>query len=87
MALLRTIVIILVIWYVLKLIGRYVMPYFLNKGIQKVQRNMEERMRQTQEQHRPQEREGSISVENDSKTSRRTTNDSVGDYIEFEEVE
>lgn len=85
--LLRTIIIIVIIWQVLKLIGRYVMPYLLNKGMQKVQRNMEEKMRQAQGRNQSQEPEGSVHVENEGKTSRKTTNDDVGEYVDFEEVE
>ena len=79
---LRTLVVILIIWYGLKLVTKYVFPLMLNKTVKNMQSRMEEQFRQQQRSSRS---EGEVTIESNSRKSR--TSPSEGEYIDFEEVE
>lgn len=85
--LIKTIFIIVVVWYTFKLIGKFLMPWLLKKGMAKVQNNMESKFRQAAEQSRPQRPDGNISVDDEGNSSRKINTDNVGEYVEFEEVD
>ena len=84
---LRTIFIIIVVWYALRIIFRYVGPWLMKKGVQKMQQKAEDQMRdQFGQRHRSSQEEGKVTVEKPRDSSSRSgAND--GEYIEFEEVE
>lgn len=82
----RTVIIIIVVWYALRIIIRYVAPWLMKKGINRMQRKAEEQMRsQFGHQNRPQE-EGKITVEKTKGSSGNSGGDD-GEYIDFEEVD
>lgn len=83
----RTVIIIMLIWYAFRLIGRYVLPWLMKKGVQKMQNNMEEKFRNASDQNRPQQPEGNVSVEKKGNKSQSAMKDDVGEYVDFEEVE
>ncbi len=76
---LRTIGIIVLIYFVLKFVGRLLFPIVVKKAVNNMQ------ARQTQHQ-RDQKREGEVTIEKDRKrqTSSRNTE---GEYVDFEEVD
>jgi len=76
---LRTIGIIVVIYLVLKFVGRLLFPIVVKKAVNNMQ------ARQTQYQ-RDQKREGEVTIEKDRQrqsSSRKTE----GEYVDFEEVD
>lgn len=77
MGLIRTILIIGVIYYGLKLIGRYLFPYMVNRFMNKQHEAFNQ-----QRQHTPNE---SYSKQSDKKTF--TKKEKLGDYVDFEEVD
>ena len=79
---LRTLVVILIIWYGLKLVTKYVFPLMLNKTVKNMQSRMEEQFRQQQRSSRS---EGEVTIESNSRKSR--TSPGEGEYVDFEEVE
>lgn len=84
---LRTIVIIIVVWYALRIIFRYLGPYLMKKGVEKMQQKAEDQMRgQFGHQQQYSQEEGKITVEKPRGSSGRSAADD-GEYIEFEEVE
>lgn len=84
--LLRTLVIIVVVFYAFRLFRIYVLPYLMKKGVEKMQKKAQDQMNQRYEQQRPQRPEGDISVEN-RKRNGKSENDDSGDYVDFEEVD
>ena len=76
---LRTVGIIVIIYYGLKFVGRLLFPIAVKKAVNNMQ------ARQTQYQ-RDQKREGEVTVEKDrqQQSSRRHTE---GEYVDFEEVD
>ena len=84
---LRTIFIIIVVWYALRIIFRYVGPWLMKKGVQKMQQKAEDQMRsQFGQQPRSSQEEGKVTVEKPRDSSGRSGADD-GEYVEFEEVE
>ncbi len=79
MQLLRTILVILIVYYLFKLVARYVIPlvakYFINKAA-----------KQYQEQYRepPRKKEGEVSI--DYKPEKKRKLDDLGEYVDYKEV-
>ncbi len=78
MAFLRTILIIIIVVYVLKLIGRYVIPLLIKRQINKFQ---QENNRQTYQQ-KP---EGEVTVEKEKPEGKKFNSDE-GEYVDYEEI-
>ncbi len=81
---LRTLFIILIIYYAIRLVARYVLPMVVDKGIKNMQQKMNEQQRQYQQgQKRP---KGDVTIERD-RTNPRNTEPDKGEYVDFEEVD
>jgi hypothetical protein len=76
---LRTVGIIVIIYYGLKFLGRLLFPIVVKKAVNNMQ------ARQTQYQ-RDQKREGEVTIEKDKQRASRNSN-SEGEYVDFEEVD
>jgi hypothetical protein len=79
MQLLRTILIILVVYYLFKLIARYVLPWIAKYFIKKVSRQYQDQNREP-----PRKKEGEISI--DYKPEKKTKLDDLGEYVDYKEV-
>ena len=76
---LRTIGIIVLIYYGIKIISRFLFPIVVKKAMN----NMQERQNMYQ---REQKREGEVTIENKNpRSSRNSAN--KGEYVDFEEIE
>jgi hypothetical protein len=83
MGLLRTILVILAFYYVFKIITRYVLPFFLKRYIN----NVQERARQQhQNQQDPNVKVGETVIDKKPSNTNKSNN-SVGEYVEYEEVD
>jgi len=80
----RTILILITIYYVFKLIARYVLPFFLKRFIHKMQNK-------AQQQHGGQQQETNVNVGEtsiDKKPNQQSqSNKSVGEYVDYEEID
>lgn len=79
--LLRTLAIILVIYYGLKIIARYVFPLFIKRTVNK----MEDKFRAQQEAQQPQQKVGETVIDKKPQTRKKKADD--GEYIDYEEIE
>lgn len=80
---LRTIAIILIIYYGLKLIGKYLAPIILKRAANK----FEERVRQQQGYtETKKEKVGETVIDKKPNSSQKQSN-TVGEYVDFEEVD
>jgi hypothetical protein len=79
---LRTLFVILIIWYGIKLVTKYVLPMMLHKTVKNMQSRVEEQFRHQQQSGRP---EGEVTVENKRRNNGNTSQE--GEYVDFEEVE
>ena len=79
---LRTLFVILIIWYGIKLFTKYVVPKMLHRTVRNMQSKMEDQFRQ---QQRPFRQEGEVTIEKNPNQSR--PNNPHGEYVDFEEVD
>jgi len=78
----KTLVIILVIYYGIRLFTRYVLPLLIDKGMKNMQQKMHDQQREKQRSNRP---EGDVTIEN--KKSQQKKDRGEGEYVDFEEVD
>ncbi len=86
MGLLRTLAIIVIIYYAIKFIGRYILPLFVGKIID----NVEKKMRDQQQQFNNQQQKSTGKV-GETEIAKKPSdykegNKDVGDYVDYEEV-
>ncbi len=80
--LLRAILIIAAVYYIIKLLIKYVMPYVAKYFIKKMQRNYGARSGYSDHK-----KEGEVSIENKDKQSKeKIIEKNEGDYIDYDEV-
>ena len=83
MSLLRTILILIIIYYVIQIFSRYILPVLFNNYMDK---KVNEFSRQRQrEQKKAARREGEVTVDYTPDKNRKH-NKSKGEYIDYEEV-
>ncbi len=81
MGLLRTILVILLIYYGFKMISRYLLPFFLKRFINNIQNRANQ-----QHQNQPNVKVGETIIDKKPNTNNQSNN-SVGEYVDYEEVE
>ncbi|MGV8945269.1 MAG: DUF4834 family protein [Lutibacter sp.] len=86
MGLLRTLGIIVIVYYVIKFIGRYILPLFVGKIVE----NVEKKMRDQQQQHQNRQ-ENSTGKVGETVIAKKPSdykegNKNIGDYVDYEEV-
>lgn len=80
---LRTLIIIAVIYFALRLFTRYVLPLILENKIKDMQQKMQEQRKQ---QRGTGKQEGEVIIDYDKKRN-NVSNRDEGEYVDFEEVE
>ncbi len=79
---LRTLLIILLVWYGFKMVMRFLAPKVVEKAAEKIVRDMQQKQNQ---QARPGTRPGDITVERTDKKDKQVKRNE-GEYIDFEEI-
>ena len=85
MDVLRTILIILIVYYSVRFISRLLVPIVLRIFMKRAQRNFQQQFGQFKQQ-KPQ-KEGEVSIDSKPKNKLNSSESSVGEYVDFEEVE
>ncbi len=80
---LRTLVIIALIYFGIRVFTRYILPMLVDKGIKNMQQKMQNQQRGNQPPRRP---EGEVTIEGQTQNKKKD-GDSKGEYIDFEEVD
>ena len=88
MAFLKTVLIILMVYYLFKILAKLFAPKIINYAAKKTEAHFKERFGQFTQQSPPQEEEriGDVIIEK-KPTKNSTTSEKVGDYIDFEEID
>lgn len=86
MGFLKTLLILILIYYVLKILMRFLTPFLIKKVVDKVQKKAEEQFGDRQQETDVQEGETVIDKAPKSSSIEQSKKD-VGEYIDFEEVE
>lgn len=86
MVLLQTILIVVLVYYGLKLLAKWLMPRILNYAVKKTQERFGSEFGSYQDFSNPKQKKGKTTI---SKKSSPKSNPSkkVGEYIDFEEIE
>jgi len=84
MGLLKTIAVFIIIYYVFKFFSRYIAPIFLKKVIN----NVEKKYKEQQEKQYETTQDGEVgeTVITKKASNKKESNKSVGDYIDYEDV-
>jgi hypothetical protein len=80
---LRTLFIIVIVYYGIRFFTRHILPLLVDKGIKNMQQKMQDQQRQGQRSTRP---PGEVTIEYNNRTG-KNGNQSKGDYVDFEEVD
>ncbi|MCB0445062.1 MAG: DUF4834 family protein [Gelidibacter sp.] len=83
---LRTILIILLIWYGIKILSRLFAPYLVKYMTNKVQERFGAQFQNYQQPHTSREKEGETVIDKVPNTN-KTSNKNVGEYIDYEEID
>lgn len=79
----RTIFILVLIFYGIRIFARYVLPLLVDKGIKNMQQKMQDQQRQSQRSTRP---PGDVTIEYNNRSGKNSTQNK-GEYVDFEEVD
>jgi hypothetical protein len=86
MGLLRTLAIIVIIYYAMKFIGRYILPLFVGKIVDNVEKKMKEQQQQYQDRQEKSTGKVGDTVIEKKPSDYKEGNKNVGDYVDYEEV-
>lgn len=87
MGFLRTILIILFIYYLLKFLARIFAPILLKKAVNNMQQKAQQQQQNNnQHQHTTKAREGETVIDR-KPNSQKQSDSSVGEYVDFEELD
>ena len=79
----RTLFIIIIVYYGIRFVTRYLLPILVDKGLKNMQQKMQDQQRQNQRSTRP---PGDVTIEYNNRTGKNSSQ-TKGDYVDFEEVE
>jgi flagellar biosynthesis/type III secretory pathway M-ring protein FliF/YscJ len=82
----RTILIILLVYYGIKILTRLFAPYFLRYMSKKMQEKFEGQFQQQQRPQNPKQKEGETVIDKVPQ-QHKTSDKSVGEYVDYEEIE
>jgi ribosomal protein S17E len=83
MGLLRTIAIIIIVYYAFKFIGRYILPLFVKRMVDNVEKKYKE---QHQNQYQDEKAKVGETVIDIKPSKIKESNKNVGDYVDYEEL-
>lgn len=83
MGLLRTILIIALVYYAFRFIGRYILPMVMGAAVKKAQKNYQDQMNASQ----PQRPVGEVTIEKIPKKEASKSKASDDEYVDFEELD
>jgi len=86
MGLLKTILIIVLVYYGFKILSRLFAPLLMRFVVKKAGQRFGQQFNQHQRQQQPKQKEGEVSVDKIPKQN-KTSNKDVGEYVDYEEIE
>ncbi len=82
---LRTILIILLIWYGMRVLARIFTPLLMRYVAKKAEKQFGQQFNQHQRPKESKKKEGEISI--DKMPHQKTSNKDVGEYVDYEEID
>ena len=92
MGLIKTLLIVLFFYYGFKVLARLIAPFLMRYAAKKIQDKFKDQMGQQMrgsgfEQQNNSKKEGEVHVKSKKSSQEKINSDSVGDYVDFEEIE
>ena len=81
----RTILILLLIYYGFRILSRLLAPYILRYLSKKTQERFNRQFNNYQQQQEPRKKEGEVSI--DKVPQKKTGGKDVGEYVDYEEID
>lgn len=82
----RTILIIMMIWYGIKILSRLFAPYLMRFVVKKAEQKFGQQFNQQQNRQKSQQKEGETTIDK-SPEQTKTSNKNVGEYVDYEDIE
>ncbi len=82
----RTILIIVLVWYGVKILSRIFAPLLMRYVAKKAGQKFGQQFGQQQQPQQPKKKDGEISIDKNPKQS-KTSNKDVGEYVDYEEID
>ena len=82
----RTILIIVLVWYGVKILSRIFAPLLMRYVAKKAEQKFGQQFGQRQQPQQAKKKEGEISIDKKPQQS-KTSNKDVGDYVDYEEID
>lgn len=86
MGLLRTLAIIVIVYYAIKFTGRYILPLFVGKIIDNVEKKMRDQQQQFNNQQQNTTGKVGETIIAKKPSDYKEGNKNIGDYVDYEEV-
>ena len=86
MDIIRTILIILIVYYSIRFISRLLVPILIRMFVKRAQRNFGQQFEYFQQKKKSQ-KEGELSIDSKNKNKSNVSKPSLGEYVDFEELE
>ena len=82
----RTILIIMLIWYGIKILSRLFAPYLMRFVAKKAEQKFGQQFNQQQNRAQTQQKEGETTIDKTPKQN-KASNKNVGEYVDYEEID
>ena len=82
----RTLLIIMLVWYGIKILSRLFAPYLMRFVAKKAEQRFGQQFNQKQNEQQPQKKAGETTIDKTPKQS-KTSNKNVGEYVDYEEID
>lgn len=86
MGLLRTLLILIIVYYVFKFLGKYIFPLFIKKVVSNAEKKFREQQQQTYSNSSSNQGKVGETVIDKKPANYKEGNKKVGDYVDYEEI-
>lgn len=86
MVLLKTLLILILLYYLLRMLGRLVAPWLFSYAVKKTEKRFKDQFQGYQNEVEDDGKVGEVSIDKKASKQKKSQN-KVGEYIDFEEIE
>lgn len=81
----RTLLFIVIFYYLFRFVGRYLLPFLLKRGVENMQKKQEDQFNRYSEEQK--KKEGEVTIKHNQKPHNSTTESGIdSEYVDFEEI-
>ncbi len=86
MVFLKTLLILILLYYLLRMLGRWVAPWLFSYAVKKTEKRFREQFQGYQNEVADDGKVGEVSIDKNASNQKKSQNN-IGEYIDFEEIE